>query len=316
MVAMSSLNISTRQLRAFVALSELKNFTRAAEQCGLSQPAFSAVIQGVEAAAGARLFDRSTRHVELTSEGRLLEQWARRLLTDFEAAFTILQDHVTLRTGRVGVSALPTIAATILPAVLSRYHAAHPGVAIELFDTLSDVSLELVRQGRADLAVTASGMGNADFVAETLFEERFHLVCLKGDPLLERASLKLADLAGRPFIHMVRSSSIRQQLNAAPGAAGLSSTMEVTHLATVAGMIESSLGISVLPEFAIPRLASENLVVHPLDEPDLYRTIYLVRSSERSLSMAAQAMHDLLLAEVGGQARDRPAAARRSRKAG
>ena len=67
------LNLSARQLRAFLALAELGNFTRAAHRCHLSQPAFSAVVRGLEEALGARLFDRTTRHVELTAEGRWLE---------------------------------------------------------------------------------------------------------------------------------------------------------------------------------------------------------------------------------------------------
>lgn len=288
-------NISTRQLRAFVALAELKNFTRAAEQCGLSQPAFSAVIQGVETAAGARLFDRSTRHVELTAEGRLLEQWARRLLSDFETAFTNLRDHVTLKRGRVGVAALPTLAATLLPPILARYHADHPGVAIEVFDILADASMELVQQGRADLALTAAGSDHPEFDAAPLFDEPFHLICREGDPLLGKAEVRLRDLVGRPFIHMVRSSSIRRLIEANLGETPLTTAMEVTHLATVGAMIESGLGVSALPAYSIPRLGMEGLVSRPLADPRLHRRLYLIKARGRSLSAAAQALHDQLL---------------------
>ena len=73
-------DLSTRQLRAFLALAEQRSFTRAAEALHLSQPAFSALIRALEEALDARLFDRSTRSVELTPEGRLFEVSARRLL--------------------------------------------------------------------------------------------------------------------------------------------------------------------------------------------------------------------------------------------
>jgi DNA-binding transcriptional LysR family regulator len=252
------------------------------------------VIQGVEAAAGARLFDRSTRHVELTPEGRLLEQWARRLLEDFEAAFSNLQDHVHLRTGRIGVSALPTIAGTWLPLVLAKYQSEHPGVAIELFDTLADSSLELVRQGRADFALTATGALPPDLEAERLFDERFHLLCRQGDPLLDIPSLQLTDIAGRPFIHMVRSSSIRQQLEARFSGIPLHVAFEVAHLGTVVGLVAAGLGVSVLPEWALPRSQARGLCTRPLSDPGLHRTIFLVRGRGRSLSQAAQAMYEMV----------------------
>ena len=76
------MNLSARQLRAFVALCDERHFTRAAQRCHLTQPAFSALIRSLEQDAGARLFDRNTRRVDLTPEGRVLEAWARRLLAD------------------------------------------------------------------------------------------------------------------------------------------------------------------------------------------------------------------------------------------
>ena len=93
-------DLSTRQLRAFLALADRNHFTRAAEACHLSQPAFSALIQALEQAVGTRLFDRSTRSVQLTPEGRLFEPAARRLLDDMHEALSGLTDHVRCRTGR------------------------------------------------------------------------------------------------------------------------------------------------------------------------------------------------------------------------
>ena len=78
-------DLSVRQLRAFTTLADQRNFTRAAQSCHLSQPAFSALIRTLEDALGARLFDRDTRSVQLTPEGRLFDASARRLLDDMQA---------------------------------------------------------------------------------------------------------------------------------------------------------------------------------------------------------------------------------------
>ncbi|HBD32798.1 MAG TPA: LysR family transcriptional regulator, partial [Cupriavidus sp.] len=103
-------NLSVKHLRAFVALATHRNFTRAAQACHLSQSAFSALIQTLEEQAGCRLFERTTRHVDLSTDGRRFEEMARRLLGDFEAAFDDLRDHAERRKGRVAIAALPSLA--------------------------------------------------------------------------------------------------------------------------------------------------------------------------------------------------------------
>src|SRR5712692_1891218 len=110
------INISTRLLRAFLALNECRHFTHAAERCHVSQSAFSVMIQKLETAVGARLFERDTRNVTLTPEG-------------------------------------------------------------ELFDALSDHCLELLRQGKADLALTAPGANLIEFDTSTLCSDPFYLIC-------------------------------------------------------------------------------------------------------------------------------------------
>ena len=90
------MNLSARQLRASWPWPT-KHFTRAAQRCHLTQPAFSALIRQLEDSAGLRLFDRDTRNVELTAEGRVLEASARRLLADMELAMDDLRDHAARR---------------------------------------------------------------------------------------------------------------------------------------------------------------------------------------------------------------------------
>ena len=105
------MNISTRQIDAFLALAAQRNFTRAAAQCHLSQPAFSALIKALEDAFIVRLFDRSTRHVELTTEGENFMESARRIRSEVDLALGSMRDAVSLRRGRVAIALLPSLAA-------------------------------------------------------------------------------------------------------------------------------------------------------------------------------------------------------------
>ncbi|MDP1656298.1 MAG: LysR family transcriptional regulator [Hylemonella sp.] len=294
---MSQPDLSTRQLRAFLALAEQRSFTRAAQQVHLSQPAFSALIRALEVALDARLFDRSTRSVELTAEGRLFETSARQLLGDFGAAVGHLRDHLQLRTGRVSLAALPSLAAGWLPAILADYKAQWPGVELNLHDSLSDDCLDLLRGGVVEFALASTGANSAGLQTEVLCSDGFHLVCRKDHPLAKRkaAELKLKDLAPYPFVHLARNSSVRQRLDAALHPMQLNTVLEVEHLATVAGMVEAGLGISVVPALTLFHFQRPALVTRALKLVGLKRRIYVVQREGESLSVAAQALRQLIV---------------------
>ncbi|MDI3384259.1 LysR family transcriptional regulator [Xenophilus aerolatus] len=295
---MAAPDLSTRSLRAFLALAELRNFTRAAQATHLSQPAFSALIRSLEDAVGTRLFDRNTRSVQLTPEGRLFEPSARQLLADTTRALADLADHVERRKGRVHVAALPSLAAGWLPALFAEYRAAWPGVTIALSDLLSDACIDLVRGGQADFALAAAGLRGSDSAelhTRVLGSERFHLVCRADHPLATAPRLTLRQLAPWPFIHMTRNSSVRQALEAALHPLQMSTVLEVEQLATVMGMVEAGLGISVVPTLTLYQFRRDTIVTRVLPLPALRRRMLLVRRREGSLSAAAQALYDMVV---------------------
>jgi DNA-binding transcriptional LysR family regulator len=298
---MATHNLSTRDLRGFLALAEARHFRRAAERSRLSQAAFSQLIRRVEAAAGARLFERSTRQVSLTAEGEVLAAAAARIVADIDGALADLQDHVARRKGRVGVAALPSLAAGALPGIFAEYRQRYPGVQIELFDALSDRCVALVREGRADFALTAAGPSLVEFDTRPLTTDSFYLVCRRDHPLAARRRVRLRDLAGHPVIQLARSTSVRQHLDPLlrdiPHAA---SGLEVEQLPTAAALIASGLGVSVVPALTLSYFAE--LAAVPMDEPGLARRILVVQRKGRGLSAAAQAMLELVERDIGPRA--------------
>jgi LysR family transcriptional regulator, carnitine catabolism transcriptional activator len=296
-------NLSTRQLRAFLALAEQRSFTRAAAACHLSQPAFSALIRTLETELDMRLFDRDTRSVQLTPEGRVFEASARQLVGDVDAAVSELGDHVQGRKGRVHVAALPSLAAGWLPAIFSEFRKNMAGIALNLSDLLSDPCIELVRSGKADFALASTGTSHAGLSVELLCTDRFYLVCRKDHPLATEKLLTLKKLVPYPFIHMSRNSSVRQALDAALHPLQTQTLLEVEQLATVTGMVEAGLGISVVPALTLFHFERKSLVTRPLAIANLTRKIYMVRRQQGSLTVAAQALHDLIVLRMQGQAR-------------
>ncbi|MFZ6647026.1 LysR family transcriptional regulator [Undibacterium sp. TJN25] len=295
-----SANISTRLLYAFLALDELKHFTRAAERCHVSQSAFSVMIQKLETAVGAKLFERDTRNVTLTPEGKLFVDVARSLTAEIESAFADMAEYVEKRRGRVAIAALPSLAANGLPAVIAAYKKLHPGVTVTLHDALSDQCLALLRQGKADLALTAPGPNVQEFDAGTLCSDPFYLVCRRDHRLAKKRSIQLEDLAGCEMIHLARSTSVRQHVDILlRNVATISTGLEAEHLATVAGLVEQGLGISLVPELTLFQFRQLNLVAIPVETEGLVRPILIVKRKSESLSIAAQAMLDMITKELG-----------------
>ncbi|QIL72937.1 LysR family transcriptional regulator [Diaphorobacter sp. HDW4B] len=292
------MNISTRQIDAFLALAAQRNFTRAAAQCHLSQPAFSALIKALEDDLGVRLFDRSTRHVELTAEGTNFMESAQRIRSEVDLALSSMRDAATLRRGRVAIALLPSLAAGWLPDRLAEFHAQFPGIELEISDVLSEPCIELVATGKADFALAAIRADTPDLQAEPFCSDDFHLVCPSHHPLAKgsrKRPVTVEELVQWPFIHMARHSSVRQFLEAALHPQPMKSVMEVEQLATVMGMVRAGLGISAIPALTLFHFQQQGLVTRPLHWPELTRQIYLVRRRDRSLSVAAQAMYSLLM---------------------
>lgn len=290
------MNLSSRQLRAFVALVQERQFTKAAQRCHQTQPAFSALIKSLEDSMGIRLFDRTTRRVELTPEGRLFNVSALRLLNDMDAVMGDLKEHVAKRRGRVSVAALPSLAAGWLPAIYARFHSEFPGVQLQLHDALLEPCLDLVRRGSADIAVAAKGQDMTGLVAQPLCEDSFFVVCRRDDALAARKSVDLADIKNRAIIQLGKGSSIRQSLAGNPASADFDSLLEVDHLATVTGLVVAGLGISLVPAMTLFHFQHPDLSIVPLSPKDaVKRSLFLIRRKEKSLSSAAQAFYDLLL---------------------
>lgn len=289
------MNLSSRDLRAFLTLAEQRNFTRAAAACHLSQPAFSALIQTLEGQVGVRLFDRSTRHVALTAEGEEFERSARRVLDEMEHALAGLRERASRARGRASIALLPSLAAGWLPQLMADFRARYPGIEVEVADVLSEPCIDRVKRGAADFALAATRGQSPELKAEPFCSDDFYLVCRRDHPLSRIRRPRPRDVAAHPFVHLSRTSSVRQYIDAATHPATFKPVLEVEQLATVAGMVRAGLGVTIVPALALYQFTSAELMQRALDWPGLKRKIYLVRRRDRPLSLAAQALYETVV---------------------
>ena len=195
----------------------------------------------------------------------------------------------------------------LLRPVLAQYRAAHPGIEIDIADVLSEPCIDRVASGHADFALAAIRADTPALQAEPFCSDNFYLVCPADHPLARRRkAITAQDLAAWPFIHLARTSSVRQYLEAALHPQAMHTLMEVEQLATVMGMVRAGLGISVVPALTLFHFEQPGLVTRPLSLPGLTRQIYLVRRRDESLSVAAQALYALVMAERPGSSVQAP----------
>ncbi|SDI26013.1 LysR family transcriptional regulator [Propionivibrio dicarboxylicus] len=292
-----ALNVSLKLLKAFLALCEHRNFTRAAEHCHVSQSAFSGMIFRLEDEVGTRLFDRDTRNVALTPEGELFAEAAQHLVSDIQWTFSNLNDYVTKKKGRVRVAALPSIAGEWLPQIIAEYRRRYPGINVEIHDVLSDHCLELLQNGLVDIAMAAPNVPPEQYASELFYADSFFLICRRDHPLATREMVAIDDLRGCDFIHLAGTASIHQFVVKAIGATGVNpSSFEIRNLATMAGLILQGLGVSLLPELTLYQFRHPELTTIPLAPPGISRSIHIIWRKDRPLSVAAEAMLELIRA--------------------
>lgn len=294
------MSISIRQIRAFVSVARLGNFTRAAEALSLTQPALTVQIRGLEESLGIRLFDRTTRTVSLTRAGANALPSFERMLGELSSVMEEARDLAAMKRGVVRIATLPSVAAATLPRAINGFRARYPGATFVVQDLVADRVLDALREGTADLGITGGGKMPADLKLSFRAREAFHIILPRDHPLAQEKSATREAITRYPLVAMHPSTSVRQVVNEwledATQAPVIAS--EATYMMTVAGMVSAGLGIAVLPASAREVTAFPDLTTIPISDPPLTRAVSVVTLEGRSLSPMAESFCEHLIAEL------------------
>jgi DNA-binding transcriptional LysR family regulator len=288
------MNITLRQHRVFIEVARLNSFSRAGGEIGLTQSAVSRCVRELEAELGLKLIDRTTRDVQVTDVGANLIASVSRLLDDLDDTLREIREIGEQRRGRVIVAASPTIACRLMPRVVAASVRQFPFVTLGLRDDVQSDVLRKVKSSEVDFGVVIGPLNVADLVSEQLMTDSFCLVARADHPLASRAQVPWTALNGERLVLLDQASGSRPLIDAALAAQQVSALVvqELGHSATVFGLVEAGVGVSVLPWLSLPLPAGSSLVARPLT-PRTERTVELVRRRDRSLSPAAQAIWEL-----------------------
>jgi DNA-binding transcriptional LysR family regulator len=289
------MNVTLRQLRVFIEVARLQSFSRAGDEIGLTQSAVSRCVRELEGEIGLKLIDRTTREVQLTDVGGNLVSSVSRLLTDLDDALREIREIGEQRRGRVVVAASPTVACRLMPRVVASCGRQFPYVTLGLRDDVQSDVVRKVKSGEVDFGVIIGPFSADDLLSETLMTDSFCIVSRDDHPLAAQRQVAWTDLEGQQLVMLDYASGSRPIIDAVMQEYGVSATVvqELGHSATVFGLVEAGVGVSVLPWLALPLPAGAALVARPL-VPRAERTVELVRRRDRSLSPAAEAVWGLI----------------------
>lgn len=238
-------------MRYVVAVAETASFTRAAERCHVVQSALSHQVARLEKELGARLFERTSRRVRLTTAGEAFLPAARRALEAAERARTDVAAAIGEIRGGLTVGSIPAVAAVDLPAVLRDYRLRHPQVRISLRAGSSEQLVERVREGQLDAALLGVQPG---FLPQGIHDRELahtrHVAVVAPDhPLAGGGEVDIRRLAEETFVDFADGSAARAQSDQAFAAAGLRREVafEVSGVELMAPMVRHGLGIALLP---------------------------------------------------------------------
>lgn len=276
-----------RQLQFFMALIRRQSFSKAADDCFVSQSTLSSAIKEMEMLLDCQLVDRSTRSFALTPAGEEVAGRAAAILAATEDLARAARGRQPLE-GAFHLGVIPTVAPFLLPKVTKKLHAAHPKLELYLREDLTAALAERLAAGLIDAALMAFPYEIAGAEYIEIADDPFWFVCDPSHELAKRKSLQMQDLQGCDLLLLEDGHCLREHAIDACQLAnqGVTSSFGGTSLFTLAQMARTGLGATLLPEMAVREGLAETagLVAIPFSDPKPVRKIGIAwrRGSGRS----------------------------------
>jgi DNA-binding transcriptional LysR family regulator len=282
------MNFSFRQLKAFILVGELGNFTRAAERMHITQAGLSVMMRELESQFGSRLFDRTTRTVSLTVAGEKLMPAALAAVDQLEQAATAIGDIGKRARRSLRVAATPLVSSSLLPAVFGAFHRKYPDVNLQLQDADLNRVHALVESGEADFGLgfffkAAHGIERTQLCSFPLMRVA-PLPGSKPKAKQEVGQVAWSALQGEPLIGLPRDNPIQQMVDSHLAKIGRSDEERPSfrHFDTLIGMVAAGMGSTVIPSFALLACHHHRVATDILVEPEESLGFYRITKRGRA----------------------------------
>jgi DNA-binding transcriptional LysR family regulator len=293
------MDITFEQLKAFQATAEKLSFSKAAEQIFRTQSAVSIQIAKLEDAVKQKLFQRTTKQIELTEAGTILLRYSTQIKNLLEQAEQEIMDLEKMGRGRLTICTSDTTACYQLPGIIQQYQAKFPGIDIIVRNATSPQTIDMVMDNEVDLGIATLRYLKPPLVAVPLFYRSDVVICHPNHSLAKKKAVYLKDLEAYKCVLLDPKCSSRRILDEACAEAGvsLSISMELSSIEVVKNFVSINAGISVVPELAVKREITDkklaSLRIRDLHEAEPIK-MGAIYKKDRYLTLAARSFLDML----------------------
>ena len=287
-----------RQLQYFVKVARKQHVTRAAEELHVAQSAVSRQIHQLEEELGLKLFEQKGRNLQLTPVGKLFLHRVEELLTDLERAVREIQEFLDPELGEIRIGFPHTLGISILPSVVADFRRDHPNVKFKLKQGTFSSLIRDVVSGEIDMAFISPFPDKHDqVVGQVLLTEELYAVLPANHVLAEYQSIRLEQLKDEPFVMFSENYSLRSIVWEACRKAGFTPIVgfEGEETDTIRGLVAAGMGVSLLPDMALMETGPLMPVKVKVSEPQVTRTIGLIRRVGHRLPLVAEMFQEFLL---------------------
>lgn len=279
-----------RQLEAFAAVADLHSFSAAAVRMGLTAQAVSQLVADLEAVLSFRLFERTTRQVNLSSAGRDFLGSAESVLRHVRMAESASADVLNRAAGLVRAGAPLVLASSALPQAIKAYNAMRPKVVVRVRDIGVDALVDAVANGDVDLAIGPDRAVGPEVSSHSLFESRWVLWCAPDHPLARLRTLRWSDLRSHALVAAGHDHerSVAQMRLGIPEDERVTPVDVVNNISTALGIAAQGLAVTLAPAYVGVLATSFGLVMRRVVEPETVRKVCLYLPVSRGVSPAAE----------------------------
>ena len=202
--------ITLKHLTIFKEVARLKSMSKAAETLFISQPTISQKIQEIESYYGIKLFQRYSKHLGISEEGKIFLEHANKILADMEAmddVFFHKKEAISLRLGLT-----LTVASTVAPQLIHDIKAKNPNLHINVYVDNTQTIESMLLENELDIAIVEGDIHNDNIIHENIIPDRLALVCSKKHPLASKNVITPEDLHNQEFICREKGSGTRSML--------------------------------------------------------------------------------------------------------
>lgn len=276
--------MNLQQLEYIVAVSRVRHFAKAAEQCDVTQPTLSAMIQKLENELGVKLFERTSQQVSLTPIGQKVVAQAEEVLAHASRLHDVVEEEKHSLSGTFRLGILPTIAPYLIPRFFPLLRRQHPETDLRVVEMKTEALYQALRDGQLDAAILVRLGEPRELELTTLYYEQFLAYVARGSRLSQASSIRTEELQHEFLWLLDEGHCFRDQLVKfcrLKSAEESQKAYTLGSIETFMRMVESGQGVTFIPELALEQLtASQRELVRPFALPVPTREIVLATPRE------------------------------------